>query len=105
MLYKASTRPLTSTFDMDLSNVKILMDELKTQSESYGWSNILSKLSTIEGDESLAGKHAQINEQEFKSLASQILAANDCRIQKNYQLCLFLKRSIMEDSITKMVTN
>ena len=75
--YPNAKDPLNTVFSLEKPNVKVFMDELRTRAYSNGWTNVLSAILTSDGLKSMLTQHAQITEEETKTHAKIILAAND----------------------------
>ena len=104
-LYSKVTSALPTTFSLSKPNIRVLLNELETRANEYGWATVLS---VNVGDQAnpvlrnLITDHGRITLDAVNAHSMTYIAQQNRQAQNNYQLYLCLTKSLDEETKKRM---
>ena len=101
-IFKEATKALPTIFKLNEPNVHVLLDELKTRAQTFGWDRVLTV--DVQGTPiNVLDGHGRMTIQHCQAHADTYVNANQHDAQNDYQLLCCLKGS-MDEETTQMMS-
>ena len=104
-IFSKATEPLLTQFSLNKPNIRVLLDELQTRSNTFGWSNVLNVNvgdPAIPEHRNLLSDHGRIALEQCRAHSATCINAQARNAQNNYQLFVCLSGTVDEESKKKM---
>ena len=100
-LYSKVTLALPTMFSLSKPNICVLLNELETRANEYGWATVLSVNVSDQVNpvlRNLISDHGRITLDEVNAHSTTYIAQQNHQVQNNYQLYLCLTKSLDEET-------
>lgn len=106
-IFSKATEALPTTFSLAQPNVKVLINELRTRTGTYGWKdqmniNVTATGAATQSSQSILSKHGSITMDQVKDNSNTYIDTNVRSTQNNYQVYLCLTNSVDDDTKKRM---
>ena len=107
-IFTKATEPLKTCFNIKSPNIRILLNEIQTRSESFGWNALFNINISNDGDlpviRNLLTTHGQCNINSIQRESTSYMNTMTRKRQNNYQLFVCLTNSV-DDHTKRILAN